>query len=96
MPDKIDVQQYWLDLIKQYLTEEYRCIHDRDLPGADEWVYKTCPFGNGNELAPVQCACSNYCGVYLCFFMELLMHGLLLELLIGLEQEVTQYGGMYY
>ena len=28
----------------------------------------------------------------MCFFMELLMHGLLPELLIGLKQEVTQYG----
>ena len=48
------------------------------------------PFGN--KLAPVQCACSNDCGVYLCFFMELLMHGMLPELLIGLEQEVTKQG----
>ena len=45
-----------------------------------------------NNLAPAQCAGSNDCGVYLRFFMELLMLGLLLELLIGLEQEVTQYG----
>ena len=45
LPDKMDSQQYWLDLIKQHLTEEYRRMHDRDLPGADEWVYKTCPFG---------------------------------------------------
>ena len=40
----------------------------------------------------MQCAGSNDCGDYLCFFMELLMHGLLPESLIGLEQEVTQYG----
>ena len=90
MPNKMDDRQYWLHRIKQYLTEEYRCIHDRDLPGADKWVYKTCPFGN--KLAPVQCACSNDCGVCLCFFMELLMHGPLPELLIGLEEEVTRYG----
>jgi len=32
------------------------------------------------------------CDVYLCFSMELLIHGLLPELLIGLEQQVTKYG----
>ena len=89
LPDKIDDRQYWLRRIKQYLTEEYRCIHKRDSSGADEWVYKTCPFRN--NLAPKQCAGSNDCGLYLCFFMELLMDGLLPELLIGLEKEVTQY-----
>ena len=41
---------------------------------------------------PMQCEDSNDCGVYLCFFMELLMHGRLPELLIGLEEEVTRYG----
>ena len=90
LPDKMDGQQYWLDQIKQYLTEEYRHRHKRDLPGADEWVYKTCPFRN--RLAPKQCKGSNDCGVYLCFFMELLMNGLMPKLLIGLERKVTKYG----
>ena len=90
MPDKMDDRWCWLHRIKKYLAEEYRHIYDQDLPGADEWVYRTCPFGN--KLAPVQCAGSNDCGVHLCFFMELLMNGLLPELLIGLEGKVTRYG----
>ena len=92
LPSQYDDRQHWLDIIKKYLSEEYRNVHERDLPGADEWIYKTCQFGNGNGLAPVQCACSNDCGVYLCFFMELLMNGLFPELLIGLERQVTKYG----
>ena len=64
-PPDNDDQQYWLDLIKQYLTEEYRRIHNQDLPGADEWVYKTCPFQN--NLARKQWKGSNDCGVDFAF-----------------------------
>ena len=75
-PPDDDDRQYWLDVIKKYLSEEYRHLHHRELPGADGWKYWTCTFRN--ELAPKQCAFSNDCGVYLCFFMELLMNGLCL------------------
>ena len=87
---KNDDRQYWLDLIQKYLSEEYRLLHNQDLPGANEWKYQTCPCQN--NLAPKQCAGSNDCGLYFCIFMELLMNGLLPELLIGLEKEVTKYG----
>ena len=34
-PPDDDDRQYWLDVIKKYLSEEYRHLHDRELPGAD-------------------------------------------------------------
>ena len=90
LPNDNDDGRGWLDLIKKYLSEEYKHVRNQYLPCATEWKYKTCPLES--NLAPKQCLNSNDCGVYLCFFMELLMHGLLPEMLIGLEEEVTRYG----
>jgi Ulp1 family protease len=61
--------QYYLDLIKKYLSEEYSAKNiGHHLP--QDWSFHGCP---PNSIVPQQDAGTNDCGVFVCYFMDLVM-----------------------
>ena len=77
----------FVELIQSYVKEEHRLSRGYDL---DESKWNWDPTVKGT--CPKQKANSNDCGVYSCYFMELLMNKVKLEVLNAHSKDLSQNG----